>query len=112
MEEKKRDILVKSSAEIIFRDFNLDSGKVRLPASVDDFQYLLDILTSQVAWLIDHDLERLKWILYRVDVNERKLQELLAAHPASEAAGAMAKMIIERQMEKAETRLRYKEGKL
>ncbi len=65
-------------------------------------------LTARIAELIDRNPERLKWILYRIDVPEQKLMEALAEHPAHEAPGIMADLIIEREQAKARTREQYR----
>jgi len=50
--------------------------------------------------LIENDLARLVQFLYRVDVNETKLKQLLQDHPQTDAAVLITDLLIERQLEK------------
>jgi hypothetical protein len=57
--------------------------------------------------LINCDFEKLIYILYRVDISEKKLKEALASSSA-DAGAFIAEMIIERQMQKVKTRSQYR----
>lgn len=61
------------------------------------------LLIQRIEELIQRDFEKLKWILYRIDVSEKKLSEALK-NSEGDAATIIADMIIKRQMEKAESR--------
>jgi len=50
--------------------------------------------------LIENDLARLVQFLYRVDVNETKLKQLLQDNPQTDAAVLITDLLIERQLEK------------
>lgn len=67
-----------------------------------------ELLIRRIDELIHHDIEKLKWILYRIDVSERKLGEALKNSDA-DAATIIADMIIQRQIEKAESRKKFGE---
>lgn len=54
--------------------------------------------------LINHDFQKLVNILYRVDVNEKKLKQLLKENPGSDAGRIIAELIIERQIQKIKSR--------
>ena len=86
---------------IINQEMNLD-----LPG-----QTAFDDLRLQLQEAITHilatDFERLINILYRVDVNERKLKYLLQENVGADAAVIIADLIIERQMEKIKSRKEY-----
>jgi hypothetical protein len=47
-------------------------------------------------------------VLYRVDVSEPKLKNLLQANPQTDAAVIIADLLIERQAEKIKTRESFK----
>ena len=66
------------------------------------------LLIQRIDELIRVDFEKLKWILYRIDISERKLSEALK-NSELDAASIMADMIIQRQMEKAESRKKFGE---
>jgi hypothetical protein len=64
-------------------------------------------LVARIAELLSRDPERLMRILYRVDVEERKVQAIFRDIPPADMAAALADLILERQIAKAETRARY-----
>jgi hypothetical protein len=83
-----------------------------LPATNDGeekFRAFRLLLIRRLDELIHHDFEKLKWILYRIDVSEKKLNEALM-NSEQDAATVMADMIIKRQIEKAESRKKHSEG--
>jgi hypothetical protein len=57
-----------------------------------------------INYLLVHDFNKLIQILYRVDVNEQKLKELLQANAQTDAAIIIADLLIERQEEKLKTK--------
>ena len=57
-------------------------------------------LISHINHLLLNDFNRLVHILYRVDVSEKKLKELLHARPQTDAAIIIAGLLIERQQQK------------
>lgn len=59
-----------------------------------------------ISELIDHDFEKLIFILYKVDVDENKLKSLLASN--ADAASVIADLIIERQVQKISSRESFK----
>ena len=59
---------------------------------------------EKVNELIEHDFGKLVNILYRVDVSEQKLKQLLQSNAGQDAAAIIAALIIERQMEKIKSR--------
>jgi hypothetical protein len=67
-----------------------------------------DELRRQLVLHINHlllnDFSRLVQILYRVDVSEKKLKELLQANPQTDAAIIIADLLIERQQQKIKTK--------
>jgi hypothetical protein len=60
---------------------------------------LADILAGHVNDLIDHDFNKLVNLLYRIDVNESKLRQMLNDN-AHDAGRIIAGLIIERQLQK------------
>ena len=65
---------------------------------------LFERLSTAINNLIVHDLERLVSILYRLDISEAKLKYLLAQNSAEPAAGTIAALIVERQLQKIKSR--------
>lgn len=65
------------------------------------------LLTAHLNKLINEDFASLVRILYRLDIDEKKLKELLALRPDENAASTIARMIVDRQLHKIQTRKMY-----
>lgn len=65
---------------------------------------LFEDLSFYINHLINHDFERLVSLLYRIDVDEKKLQSLLVQLPGTNAADTIASLMIERQLQKIKSR--------
>lgn len=61
-------------------------------------------LSERLNALIRSDFNMLITILYRVDVSENKLKKLLRGSPEEDAGKIMARLIIERQLQKIKAR--------
>lgn len=68
------------------------------------FDLLKEQLSSHINFLIQSDFQRLVSILYRVDVSESKLKQLLKDNPDADAANIIADLLIERQLQKIRSR--------
>lgn len=65
-------------------------------------------LVAYINHLLLHDFNRLIQILYRVDVSEQKLKQLLQDNPKTDAAVIISNLLIERQLEKIKTRSMFR----
>ncbi len=88
-------------------DLDVDTGDETTPLPADGIR---GALIARIVTLLDRDPERLMHILYRVDVDEGRVQAILHDLPPAEMAPALADLIIERQLAKAETRARHAES--
>lgn len=80
---------------------NVFDNEIALCSSLQLFEANLAGLINE---MISKNFERLISVLYRLDVSEQKLKEELA-HASGENAGAIiARLIIERQIEKMKAR--------
>jgi len=61
--------------------------------------------------LIQTDFQKLVTILYRVDVDENKLKTILRNEAGKDAADIIAGLIIEREMQKIQTRKQFSSKK-
>lgn len=61
-------------------------------------------LSAYINRLISDHFDELISLLYRLDINEKKLKDLLQQHAAEDTAGIIASLIIERQEQKIKTR--------
>lgn len=64
-------------------------------------------LTERVAYLLDRETERLFQALYRIDVSEQLVHEIMSGTP-SDIARNLARAIIEREKQKVITRAKYR----
>ena len=58
--------------------------------------------------LINKDFNALIQLLYRVDVNEKKLKSILKQHQDVDASVLIADLIVERQLQKIATKKQFK----
>jgi hypothetical protein len=61
-------------------------------------------LTERINYLIVNDFNKLIYILYRADINEAKLNKLLAENKKKDAGKIIAALFIQRQLEKIKSK--------
>ncbi len=90
---------------LIYNKFEID----RSPFSKENHspEQLRERLAHAIARLIQTDMERLLWILYRLDVSEEKAITALSLSEMPDFA--LADLVIERELQKIKTRQQYKE---
>ena len=89
----------------IFESFEID-GQL-LPVVKNDeekLQAFRNLLIARIEELAEKNMDKLMWLLYRVDVSERKLHATLKQTPPEQFAPVIADMIIERQIQKIKSR--------
>jgi len=86
----------------IARELGLDEAE-------NNKQFDKQLLAGKINELIQNDFERLVSILYRVDVNETKLKQVLQNNPGTDAGLIIADLMIERQEEKARSRSQFRQ---
>ena len=79
------------------------SLEITLPDSIS-LEELKQKLSIHINYLINYDFEKLIFYLYRIDVNESKIRQLLEQQEGEDAGGLIADLIIERQLQKIESR--------
>jgi hypothetical protein len=95
----------------IFDSFEIDESF--LPKAINDegrFAEMRKILLQRIEELLEKDVEKLMWILYRIDVNEGKVRKMLEENSSLNYAEVLTDLIIERQIEKAKSRQQYSTG--
>lgn len=91
------------------QDINRSLAKVEEGLSAPDREALLRELVAQVNWMILHRFDALVQVLYRMDVDERKLRGLLQEARGTDAAPIIAELMIERQLQKLRTRRLFRQ---
>ncbi len=90
---------------ILIQDLN-KSLNVELPEKIS-LAELEEKLAAHINQLIQHDFEKLVSLLYRIDVSEHKLKNLLQQYADENAGKIIAQLIIERQQEKINSRKQF-----
>ena len=98
-DEDRQELLAETSA-VISKDFEITK-----PDSIDELRKLL---AARIDELLTNNMERLLSILYRIDVSQKKLDEIFLNTSREELPLQLAGAIIERQLKKTETRNYYK----
>ena len=71
---------------------------------------LRDQLIFLINELINNDFASLIQLLYRIDINENKLKQLLRERPEADSASIITDLIIARQAQKAVTKKQFDKG--
>ncbi len=88
-------------AESLSHDFSLGIGE---NISLEELKL---VLAQRINDLINNNFQELVQLLYRVDINEQRLKYMLQ-ESSTNAGSLIAELIIERQLEKIESRKKYK----
>ncbi|MEM7103200.1 MAG: hypothetical protein AAF502_08730 [Bacteroidota bacterium] len=96
--------LFADTLNLVLRDFELEPNQ-----DLDTEEALLDHMADVIAWYIEKNrLEYLFQILYRLDVDERKMEAAFAAENPEPANLTLAKAIIEREKQRVITKRQYR----
>jgi len=81
--------------------------ELEIVLSEKDRLFHRNVLADRINDLVNNDFQKLVSILYRMDVNETKLKQLLKDNPGTDAGMIIADLMIERQAEKIKSREQY-----
>ncbi|MBK7476716.1 MAG: hypothetical protein IPN74_17035 [Haliscomenobacter sp.] len=90
------------TTELLAQDFAIEGA----PGEISEEQ-LLRILSDQVAFLIENRMEFLLSLMYRLDIDERKVDWALSPLSPDPPEGVIARLVLERQKQRAWTKLHY-----
>lgn len=95
-------IQIEEIYDLVSKDFLLHKG-----ADIDtsNFDKLKEWLAIEIQLLIDRNFHGFLNLLYRIDVDEQKAKEAFACNDPSMK---LAELIIERELQKVESRKKYK----
>ncbi len=91
--------------DIVSANFELQNREV---ISLEDLHL---ILSKRIRELLDNNIEKLLYILYRIDVSQKKTDDLFNNPSKDEIAFLIADAVINRQLQKVQTRKKYKSTK-
>jgi hypothetical protein len=92
--------------QLLIENLN-DTMEMSIPAN-SNFEKLHQFLSQYVHQLIATDLHKLLNLLYRIDVSEEKLNDMLVKNDKAGAGSIIADLIIERQLQKIKTRQQFR----
>ncbi len=72
-----------------------------------EYEDLVQWLTPYITRLLDHHFEKLLQLLYRVDVSENLFKEAIGQSNSDHIASSIARLIIDRQIQKMQIRAKY-----
>ena len=79
---------------------------IELPETIS-IEELETLLSLYINDLVQNNFQQLVTLLYRLDVSESKLKQMLQQHTDEEAGTIIARLIIERQMQKVKSRQQF-----
>ena len=85
----------------------LQNCGMEIAVHVHSYDQLKPSLSEIINRLIINDFSRLISVLYRLDISEEKLKSLLSFSADVTAGNIIAEMIIERQLQKIESRKKF-----
>jgi hypothetical protein len=95
------------TAALIVKDFGLEAQEE--PFSEEA---LLQLLANRIAEMIEYELEVLLSNMYRLDVNEKKVNFALSPQCSEPANIALARLVLDRQKQRVFTKQYYKQEHL
>lgn len=96
-------ILYSHLAKSLAKDFDIEETQL----TEHTLTSIQSKLTAIIKFLLDKDMGQLMNILYRIDVNESKIAKILSGSPVENIAEEITDLVIERQMQKIITRMKY-----
>ena len=85
------------------------SGNFELQAQPDvSFDEIKKRVESVIRELLDKNMEKLLSVLYIIDVDQKKTDRIFSIESKDDMAPLLADAVIERQIEKLQTRMKYK----
>ena len=91
------------TAALIGRDFELENIDDNLSE-----EELFRLLADHIDWLIERRMEWLLSLMYRMDVDEAKVQAALSPNAPEAANIGLARLVLERQKQRVYTKQNYR----
>ena len=91
------------------KDFNFESQL--LPVQ-NDLIIIRQHLINRVSQLMARDYQRFLNSLYQIDVNEKKVREIIHSKNRISIPERLADLIIERQLQRVKTQMLYRNSKI
>jgi hypothetical protein len=92
--------------EITARELG-ETMELRLPDTIS-YERLEELLAERLEILISHHFQQFVFLLYRIDVPENQIRDILERDAGDGAYRKIAGLLIERQLQKIKSRETYK----
>jgi hypothetical protein len=92
------------SKDLILKTFEVD--KTAYENELTE-QQLLGVLSEKIAYMIEYQLDLLLSLMYRMDIDEDKINSKLMPGTDEPANEGLARLVLERQKQKIETQKTY-----
>ncbi len=96
--------------QLLERHFDLPGPAMDLAEQTNPRLYLVQLLTPVVRRMLDQSFDQLLNVLYRIDLPEKRVMEILEQTPPDEVANCLSQAIVDRQLEKISLRERFREA--
>jgi hypothetical protein len=90
------------SFEIILNDLHLQNRQ-----EMQDEEWM-ELISERVMWFLENDKDLLLSYLYRLDIDESKIEHALLPEHADPPHIMLARMILDRQKKRIATKIKYK----
>lgn len=101
--------LLNETAFLLNKDFGQEEETaLKLNADLNSND-LKNYLKHTIAWYLEYNFHALVNIFYRLDIPEQKFNTYMQQLVGEELTDALADLVLEREMQKAKTRLAYRE---
>lgn len=97
----------KESFELIKQSFELEERE-----EINSKDAMIKAIAERVSYWLEYDLEQLFSFLYRMDIEQGKVEQALALGNIVPANIGIAELIFERQVARVETKLKYKQDEI
>ncbi len=106
MKENKQ--LLDNTKSLISKDFELS----KTSGNIATEEELLQILADRMDEMLQHQIEYLFSMMYRLDIDEDKVHFALSPMAPEPANMGLARLILDRQKQRAYTKMHYKQQKI
>ena len=111
MKGKNSDI--EELSKLISNNFlSLSSTNLISKDDIKNIEELKKYLSSRIKFLLEEKFDLLVNLLYRIDINDKKLEEVFTKERKDNIPDSIAELVIERELQKIYYRKKFEEGNL
>ena len=110
---KEKDSDIKELSTLISNNFlSISSSNLISKDDIKNIEELKRYLSSKIKFLLEEKFDLLVNLLYRIDINDKKLEEVFSKEKKDNIPDSIAELVIERELQKIHYRRKFKEGNL